>query len=69
MFRHRTQQCHWKFTGIIDWKDFCLALGEIEFAGVLNLEVGRQKNLPEELREMEEQFLYRKLECLAKMVQ
>ena len=60
---------HWHpFAGVIDWKDFCDALCEIEYDGVLNLEVGRQKNLPEELREMEELFLYRRIECLAKMV-
>lgn len=60
---------HWHpFAGVVDWKDFCLALREIEYDGVLNLEVGRQKNLPEELREMEEVFLHRKLQCLAKMV-
>lgn len=60
---------HWHpFAGVVDWNDFCVALREIEYDGVLNLEVGRQKNLPEELREMEEVFLYCKLECLAKMV-
>lgn len=59
---------HWHpFAGVIDWKAFCNALREIEYDGVLNLEVGRQKNLPQELRKMEEEFLYRKLECLAKM--
>lgn len=60
---------HWyPFAGVIDWKDFCNALCEIQYDGVLNLEVGRQKNLPEELRELEEVFLYRRIECLAKMV-
>lgn len=60
---------HWHpFAGVIDWRDFCDALRESEFNGVLNLEVARQKNLPQELREMEENFLYRKLECLAKMI-
>ncbi len=60
---------HWHpFAGVIDWKEFCNALREIRYDGVLNLEVGRQKNLPDELREMEEVYLYRKLECLAKMV-
>lgn len=59
---------HWHpFTGVIDWKAFCDALREIGYTGVLNLEVARQKNLPHELREMEEAFLYRRLECLAKM--
>lgn len=59
---------HWQpFSGVIDWEDFCKALREISFDGVMNLESGRQRNLPEELREMEEIFTYRKLECLAKM--
>lgn len=60
---------HWHpFAGVIDWKDFCSALREISFDGVLNLEVGRQRNLPEELREIEEIFMYRRVEYLAKMV-
>lgn len=32
----------------------------------MNLEVERQRNLPKELWEMEELFLYRKIEYLAK---
>lgn len=59
---------HWHpFAGVIDWQVFCDALRKIGYDGVLNLEVARQKNLPQELREMEETFLYRKLVCLANM--
>lgn len=60
---------HWHpFAGVIDWKAFCDALKEISFDGVINLEVGRQKNLPDELRQLEEEFIYRRVEYLAKMV-
>lgn len=60
---------HWHpFAGVIDWKEFCNALREIQYDGVLNLEIGRERNLPKELWEMEELYLYRKLEYLAKMV-
>ncbi len=59
---------HWQpFAGVIDWEDFCKSLKEISFDGVINMEVARQRNLPKELREMEELFTYRKLEYLAKL--
>lgn len=55
------------FAGVIDWENFCAALREISFDGVMNLEVKTQKHLPKELRESEELNLYRKVEYLAKL--
>lgn len=54
------------FLGVIDWEEFCNALREISFDGVMNLEVKTMENLPIELREDEERVLYRKIEYLAK---
>ena len=56
------------YAGVIDWEDFCMALREIEFNGVMNLEIKTQKKLPRELRESEEKNLYRKIVYLSKLV-
>lgn len=39
------------YDGIIDWMDFAHALREVNFSGVLSLETGYKKNLPEHLHE------------------
>lgn len=59
---------HWSpFTGVIDWEAFGKALHEIQYEGVISLEVKKSGKLPEELREHEEIGLFRKGEYLAKL--
>lgn len=61
------QDCHaYPFDGLIDWRDFAKSLFEIDFDGVLSLEVQR-KSVPEETRENDEIELYGKIRSLAKL--
>lgn len=55
------------FEGVIKWIDFCDALRQMDFDGVMSMEIKRAKYLPEELWEMEDVLLYRKIAALAKM--
>ena len=56
---------HWEpFRGLIDWEDFCNALHEIKYEGVVSLESNLPK-LPGELREYEEIALCRKARYIA----
>lgn len=55
------------YEGVIDWEDFGRALEEMEYDGVLSLEVKRLGKIPKELVEAEELLLYRKAEYLAKL--
>lgn len=55
------RDCHWSpFTGVIDWEDFGKALLEIQYEGVISLEVKRTAKIPKALVEYEEIGLYRK---------
>ena len=47
----REDQHKLPYDGIIDWADFARALREVNFSGVLSLETGYKKNLPEHLQE------------------
>lgn len=59
---------HWNpFTGVIDWEDIGKALREIQYDGVLSLEVKRTSSIPEQLVEYEEIGLYRKAKYIAEL--
>lgn len=59
---------HWSpFTGVIDWEDFGKALGEIQYKGVISLEVKKTSKIPEALSEYEEIGLYRKGRYIAEL--
>lgn len=55
------------YAGVIDWENFCMALKDIGFDGVMSFELKMQKDLPMELRQLEEQCAFKKLEYLAKL--
>lgn len=55
------------YAGVIDWENFCMALKEINFEGVMSFELKMQKDLPMELRQIEELAAFKKLEYLAKL--
>lgn len=55
------------YAGVIDWEDFCMALKEIAFDGVMSFELKMQTKLPMELRQLEELAAFKKLEYLAKL--
>lgn len=55
------------YAGVIDWENFCMALKDIGFDGVMSFEIKMQKTLPMELRQLEEQCAFKKLEYLAKL--
>ena len=52
---------------MIKWGDFCDALRQINFDGVMSMEIKRAKQLPEDLWEMQDILLQRKIAALAKM--
>lgn len=57
---------HWSlYSGDIDWESFGKALHEIEYEGVISLEVKRNSKLPKMLYETEELSLHRKAEYIA----
>lgn len=55
------------YAGVIDWESFCMALKEIKFDGVMSFEIKMQKDLPMELRQIEELAAFKKIEYLAKL--